>query len=68
MKLIISNGIKGEKKKIWTNNQRLINKKEALIRAYRKLSPRHELISFVWENFILEKLISIKMYKYRSVI
>lgn len=56
------------KKKIWTNNQRLINKKEALIRAYRKLSPRHELISFVWENFILEKLISIKMYKYRSVI
>lgn len=41
------NNIEWGKKKIWTNNQRLINKKEALIRAYRKLSPRHELISFV---------------------
>lgn len=55
MKLIISNGIKGEKKKIWTNNQRLINKKEALIRAYRKLSPRHELISFSLGKFYFGK-------------
>lgn len=43
------------KKKIWTNNQRLINKKEALIRAYRKLSARHELISFSLGKFYFGK-------------
>lgn len=53
MKLITSNEIKKKKIRQTIN---AINKKEALIRLSQLV--RHNLISFVLENFILEKLIS----------
>lgn len=53
MKLITSNEIKKKKIRQTIN---AINKKEALMRLSQLV--RHNLISFVLKNFILEKLIS----------